>query len=96
MINIYDGYSLPYVIFRLDLAGRDFTDNLVKILTEGDIVRQIKEKISHLSAKFNVKCRSLPIQVNLRQIMHCQMDRSFLMEMRDYGVQMHCSLEWNL
>ena len=27
--------------------------------------------------------------------MHFQMDRSFLMEMRDFGLQMHCSLGFN-
>ena len=95
-VPIFEGFSLPHAIHRLNLAGRDLTDYLTKNMMEREIVRQIKEKISHLSAKFNVKCRSLPIQVNLRQIMHCQMDRSFLMEMRDFLLQMHCSLELNL
>ena len=53
-------------------------------------------RLPHLSDDLNEKFRSFPIQVNLRQIMHCQMDRSFLMEMRDFVLQMHCSLEWNL
>ena len=95
-VPIYEGFSLPHAILRLDLAGRDLTDNLMKILVEGDIVRQIKEKISQFSEGFNEKFRSLPIRVNLRQIMHFQMDRSFLMEMGDFCLQIHCSLEWNL
>ena len=94
-VPIYERFSLPHAIHRLNLAGRDLTDYLMKILTEREIVRQIKEKISHLSAKFNLQCRSLPIRVNLRQIMHFQMDRSFLMEMVDFVLQMHCSLGFN-
>lgn len=58
IVPVYEGYSLPHLTKRIDIAGRDITRYLIKLLllrgyafnrtADFDTVRQIKEKLCYV------------------------------------------------
>jgi len=64
VVPVFEGYSLPHTVGRLDLAGRDLTRYAVRILKERipfdfntsagrEIVRDIKEKTCYIALDFD-------------------------------------------
>lgn len=62
-VPIFEGYCLPHAIMRLDIAGRDLTEYLMRLMheigfrpnttSEKDIVKRIKEECCYVALNFN-------------------------------------------
>lgn len=64
-VPIFEGFVLPHAITRLDIAGRDMTDYMMKLLTERgntfvnsaerEIVRDIKEALTYVAKDYDAE-----------------------------------------
>jgi actin len=74
IVPIYEGYSLPHASMRINLAGRELTDWLQKILdhrgytfttsAQREFVRDMKEKLAYVSFDFETELQDSQFSVD--------------------------------
>jgi len=67
VVPVYEGFALPHIVKRLDVAGRDITRYLIKLLllrgyafnrtADFETVRQIKEKLCYVGFDLDLENR---------------------------------------
>ncbi|KAK3089582.1 hypothetical protein FSP39_004812 [Pinctada imbricata] len=68
VVPLYEGYTTPDAYQRVDIGGRDLTENMMEMLTERgysfsstnerEIVREMKEKLCYVALDFDEEKRS--------------------------------------
>lgn len=76
-VPIYEGFSMPHAVERIDLAGRDLTEYLMKILSEiglnyyssaeKEIIRNIKEKLCYVALDPKKEAEAYKSSTNLNK-----------------------------